>query len=230
MSVQVAQLKSLLEQRFPSAVPVAYRATGALATGMATLDRVLPGNGLPRGRLVGWAAGGGATALLRATCQAVVRQGERTAWIDAAGWESSDSWSAGPLLLRPRGHAPALECAETLLHSGGFALVVLNGVEASDVERVRLSRAARAGGGALVAVTEATSHAAVRVTSRIAPADYRWRTDPFGEPAEVEWVTLHVRATALGWSREVMLKLRVVCHEPCLSVEPALGDRRGATR
>lgn len=230
MSVQVAQLRSMLEQRFPSAVPLAYRTAAALGTGVEALDRALPGNGLSRGRLTAWAPGGGAAALLRAACQTTVARGERAAWIDAPGVECGDAEWNGPLLLRPGGATRALECAEELLRSGGFALVVLNGAEAADAERVRLSRAAREGGGALVAVGEATSHASVRIVSRTAPADYRWRTDPFGEPAEVEWVTVHVRATALGWSREAALKLRVLCYEPCLSVEPALGDRRGAAR
>ncbi|HEX2093190.1 MAG TPA: hypothetical protein VHG28_12345, partial [Longimicrobiaceae bacterium] len=68
MASQLSTLRELLEQRFPGAVPVTHRTAGGVATGIAELDRVLPGGGFPRGRLSAWAPGGGATAVLRSAC------------------------------------------------------------------------------------------------------------------------------------------------------------------
>ncbi|MBV9775263.1 MAG: hypothetical protein JO040_15015 [Gemmatimonadetes bacterium] len=230
MFTEVHALRELLERRFPDAVPVTHRTAGALATGIAALDRILPGGGLPRGRLVGWAPGGGATAALRAACLAAQARGERTAWVDGRGTVCGDSWRGEAALFRPNGARAALECAEELVRSGGFALVVLAGARTPDTERVRLSRAAHEGGGTLVMVDGGGFMAGVRLASRIRPDGFRWRTDPFGEPAEVESVTVRTRVEALGWSKEAEFSLSVARHDLRLSVEPTLGDRRGAAR
>lgn len=193
------------------------------------MDRVLPGRGLPRGRLSAWAPGGGATALLRAACSEVVRRRERAAWVDGAGVLTGEWWPRGPLLLRPAGETAALVCAEELLRSNGFGLVVVMGVgRALAGEAVRLSRAAREGGAALVAVAEDVPVAAVRLVSRIQPDGYRWRCGPFGEPAEPESVRMRVEVASMGWSGVAELTLRVVHHDERLSLEPGLVDRRGA--
>src|SRR5687767_2939169 len=123
----VLQLKEALEQRFPSAQPVAYRTAGAVATGVSALDAMLPAGGFPRGRLSLWTPGGGATAILYAAAQAVAGRGERAAWIDGASTIATDSWKPGALLLKPEGELESLICAEELLRSGGFGLVVLSG-------------------------------------------------------------------------------------------------------
>ena len=232
MAVPLQELRRLLEGRFPDAVPVTYRTAGAVGTGLGELDRVLPGGGLPRGRLAAWAPGGGATAVLQAACLEAVRRGERAAWVDGAGVVAGEFWRGGPLLVRPaagegRGRA-ALAAAEELLRSGGFALVVVSGVEAVGTEAVRLARAAREGGSALVMLTAGVPVAALRLRSRIAPDGYRWRRGPFGEPAEVEAVRLQVQATAMGWSARTELVLSVARHDLRLSLDPGLADRRGA--
>ena len=232
MAVPLQELRRLLEGRFPDAVPVTYRTAGAVATGLSELDRVLPGGGLPRGRLAAWVPGGGATAVLQAACLEAVRRGERAAWVDGAGMVAGEFWRGGPLLVRPavgegRGRA-ALAAAEELLRSGGFALVVVSGVEAVGTEAVRLARAAREGGSALVMLTAGVPVAALRVRSRIAPDGYRWRRGPFGEPAEVEAVEVQVQATAMGWSARAELVLPVARHDLRLSLDPGLADRRGA--
>ncbi len=228
MASQLANLRDLLERRFPDAVPVTHRTAGGLATGIAELDRALPGGGLPRGRMAAWAPGGGATAVLRAACAAVTARGERAAWIDGAGTACADAWRGEAALLRPTGEREALECAEELVRSGGFALVVLAGARTADVERVRLSRAVREGGGALAVLEEGGFMAGVRVASRIRPDAYRWRPGPFGEPADVESVAVRAHVEALGWSREAEFSLSVESHDLRLSLEPALADRRGA--
>jgi hypothetical protein len=156
-----------------------------------------------------------------------VAGGERAAWVDGARVLAGGEWRAGPLLLRPAGEVLALECAEELLRTGGFALVVLSGVEAQSTAEVRLSRAVREGGGAFVLLGGGSSLASLRLSSRILPEGYRWRPGPFGEPAEVDSAVVEVRASALGWSARAELTLPVVPYELRLSVEPGLADRRG---
>jgi hypothetical protein len=226
----VSALRQLLQQRFPDAQPLAYRTAGGLATGIAALDRALPGGGLPGGRLAAWAPGGGATAALRSACRAALARGERAAWVDGAGVVCGDGWRGEAALFRPPGAREALECAEELVRSGGFGLVVLAGARAADAERVRLSRAVKEGGAALVLLDRGGFMAGVRLATRIRPDGYRWRLDPFGEPAEVESVTVRAHVEGLGWREEAEFTLPVASHDLRLSLEPALGDRRGAAR
>lgn len=227
MGAAVAALRQVLEQRFPDAVPPAYRTTTQVATGIAKLDKILPGGGLPRGRLAAWGSGGAATALLRAACEAVDERGERAVWVDGAGTVAGACWASGSYLVRPRGEQQALQFSEELLRCGGFGLVVLAGVRLGNVEAVRLSRAAREGGGAFVVLGRGVPTAGLRLVSRIRPEDFRWRLDPWGAPAEVEEVVVHLRVTALGWSANTHLRLSVMHHDLRLSLEPGLADRRG---
>jgi hypothetical protein len=226
MATAVAALRQLLEQRFPGAVPPARRTALQVATGIAPLDKILPGGGLPRGRLAAWKSGGAATALLRVACEAVDGQGERAVWVDGAGTLAGACWVPGTYLVRPRGEQQALQCSEELLRSGGFGLVVLAGVRLGDVEAVRLSRAACEGGGAFVVLGHGVPTAGLRLVSRTRPEDFRWRLDPWGAPAEVEEVQVHIRADALGWSANTHLRLSVMHHDLRLSLEPGLADRR----
>lgn len=224
----VADLRGVLERRWPGAVPVAHRTTPALATGVAELDGLLPGGGLPRGRLSVWEPGTGVTALLQAAAQETVRRGERAVWIDAAGTAWGAHWGSGAVLVRPGSPARAMECAEELVHTGGFALVVLQGARSAEGERVRLTRAVREGGTALVELSDSTAMAALRLRNHVGPDAYAWRTNAWGEPAAVESVRIRVCAAALGWGGEAEVRLPVVCDDLRLSMEPALGDRRGA--
>jgi hypothetical protein len=153
----------------------------------------------------------------------------------------------GPLLLRlgpSAGQLEALVCAEELVRCGGFGLVVVTGVgRALAVEAVRLSRAAREGGSALVAVVAAgavgasspsgapaTPVAGLRLASRLLPDGIRWRAGPFGEPAEPAAVRVRVEATSLGLESRAEIMIPVVQHAFRLSMEPGLVDRRGADR
>lgn len=231
MSAALDILKESLRQRFPDALPITYRTAGPVATGIARLDALLPGGGLPRGRVSVWTPGGGATAVLRAACHSAVERGERAAWVDAACTVAADQWRSGPLLLRPSGETEALVCAEELLRSGGFALVVVAGC-GRGLERsgVRLGRSAREGGAAFVALGGDAPVTHLRLASRIAPDDYRWVRGVFGEPAEVVAVTVHVRARSLGWSGETDFRLPVVGHAQRIAPACWLSDRRGVKR
>src|SRR5688572_17519676 len=53
-AAEVIALREALEQRFPNAKPLVFRTAGAVSTGLAALDAMLPGGGLPRGRLSLW--------------------------------------------------------------------------------------------------------------------------------------------------------------------------------
>jgi hypothetical protein len=232
MSV-VAELREALARRHPDALPLAYRTAQAVATGIASLDAMLPNAGLPRGRLVAWSPGGGATAVLRTACRAVLERGERSAWVDGAGTMTADFWDArkDPLLLRPAGEQEALVCTEELLRSGGFGLVVLSGAErGAGRDAVRLSRAAKEGGGAFVVVTEDATVAHLRASARIPPDGYVWRTNPFGEPVDVLWVMVCVEASSMGWSGRTSFRLSVRTRGPRLALDPMLVDRRGVRK
>jgi hypothetical protein len=230
MSAQVAELRGILERSFPDAIPPAYRTAGGIATGLGALDRALPNGGLPRGRLSVWQTGVGSAALLRSACLEVVRGGERAAWIDARRTACADVSWAGVALVRPEEARDALLCAEELLRCGGFALVVLSGVETRGTERLRLCRAAREGGSALVESSAEGYMAAVRIRSWVEAGALRWERSGLGEPIRLKEVRVRVRATALGWSREVEVSLPVTSHAHRLSLEPTLVSRRGAAR
>ncbi len=226
-SSALPDLRSLLEQRFPDATPVTHRTAEPVATGIQLLDGILPNGGLPRGRLTVWMPQGGATAILRAACLTVASTGERSAWIDGLGTITGQFWDEGPVLVRPANRRDSLRAAEELMRCGGFALIVLTGSEPAGTEMVRLSRSAREGGAAFVALTTHTSMASVRMVSRIMPRSYVWRRSPFGDPAEACSASVSVRAQSLGWNRKTEFRVPIIQHDVRSSLEGGLPDRRG---
>ncbi|HEY2850511.1 MAG TPA: hypothetical protein VGI97_11580, partial [Gemmatimonadaceae bacterium] len=118
MSSKISALRTLLEQRFPDAVQIAQHTADPVVTGIAQLDRALPGGGFPLGRLTVWEPGGGATSIMRAACITAVAHGDRAAWIDVAGTVAGAFWREGPLLVRPQGRVHALRAVDELLRSG----------------------------------------------------------------------------------------------------------------
>ena len=235
-AAKILELRRQLDRQFPDAAPVEQGTRGVVATGVSGLDAALPAGGLPRGRVTLWRPGGGASAVLRSACAAVLAGGERAAWVDGAGVVSGAYWAAddvAPLLLRPRPDL-VLGCAEELLRSGGFALVVLTGGGGrrglGEGEGVRLGRAAREGGGAFVAVAEGAPVSHVRARSRLEPAGFRWRRGPFGEPVSLDAVAVEARIEAMGRNRRARFTLPVEHHHVRMSLEPRLVDRRGVGR
>ena len=220
-------LRSILEQRFPDATPLTHRTAEPVATGITPLDTILPNGGLPRGRLSVWLPQGGATGILRAACLTVASTGERAAWIDGLGTIAGEFWQEGPILVRPASRKNSLRAAEELLRCGGFSLIVLSGSEPAGTEMVRLSRAAREGGSAFVALTSHTSMASIRLVSKILPHSYSWSRSPFGEPAEASWANVKVRAQSLGWNKSTELRVAVAAYDLRHSLDPGLPDRRG---
>ena len=121
-----------------------------LAFGIAELDQRLPG-GLPRGQITALEAppGSGGTALLMALAEATLRAGDGVALVDAARTlapqaaahlaELGQFW-----VIRPRGTESAWWCADVLLRTGAFGLMVVDQAPAPPRRvAVRLQRLAR---------------------------------------------------------------------------------------
>ena len=231
LPAEVLELRRQLEQRFPDAQPVRQGTTGGVATGLGALDAALPAGGLPRGRVTLWRPGGGVTAVLRSAAAATAAAGERAAWVDGPGQAAGASWVGGPVVFRP-GREHVAVCAEELLRSGGFALVVVvwGGVGLGDGEGVRLGRAAREGGSAFVAVATGAPLTHLRAESSFDPGGFRWRRGPFGEPVWLESVAVRVRLESMGLDRRVRLTLPLEHQDVRMSLEPRLVDRRGVRR
>src|ERR1041384_223070 len=103
MSAALAlDLREQLARRFPDAVPLPGRREAGLSTGIAAFDKLLPNNGLPRGRPTVWSAPApGSTAILSSACRNLLSSGLRAAWIDGARTMGL-GWGDGPLMIRPR--------------------------------------------------------------------------------------------------------------------------------
>ena len=134
-----------------------------LPTGIAELDALLVGRGIPRGRLteITGASGSGRTSMLRTLVTAVATGGRWVAYIDATRTLAPRDWAhvgseRAPLwMIRPTNPARAAWCADLLLRSGAFALVVLDGAPPlSRVLAVRLTRLAHDVGAAFVITGE----------------------------------------------------------------------------
>jgi energy-coupling factor transporter ATP-binding protein EcfA2 len=150
MSLSLAELVRLL--------PSPPLATPAIPTGITALDAALPGGGLPRGRLTELAgpAGSGKTTIARAIVEATVAERGWVAYVDAQRTLDPRDWAhlgdaEGVWMIRPHDATRAAWCADVLLRSGAFALVVLDGAPAlTRSNAVRLTRLARDAGCALL--------------------------------------------------------------------------------
>src|SRR5262249_37765845 len=153
----------LLIERFPDAVTLPEGGVRPLVSGLEPFDRILPNGGLPRGRVVVWQQQtGGATAVLRAAAFGLLHRGERVAWVDGE-CTIGPHWSPGPVVVRPRGRDLGVRGAEILLRWGGFALVVLTGVDPDQTGMLRFSRMVHGGEGAFVALPPPPLTASLRI-------------------------------------------------------------------
>ena len=132
----------------------------AIATGVAALDAALPAGGIPCGRLteIAGRSGSGATTLARSLVASAIRDKRWVAYIDAARTLAPADWAplaaTGRLwVVRPGAGDRGAWCADLLLRSNAFGLVVLD--DSTPVPRpvaVRLTRLARDGNAAFVIV------------------------------------------------------------------------------
>jgi recombination protein RecA len=200
-----------------------------LATGVAVLDAALAG-GIPRGRVTELVAvpGSGATTLVRRLVETTAaRSGCWAAVVDATRTLAPRDWAhlgghEGVWIIRPRDAARAAWCADVLLRSGAFALVVLDGAPPlTRTVAVRLERLAREHEVALVVVRDAAQPGVAA-----APSALRLQLAP-PTPGEVERVRLQVerggRPRRVEWRRVIAPPRRLLRH-------PEPPDRRGTGR
>jgi hypothetical protein len=162
------KLHLVLPERLQSLAPVLRR---GLSFGIPALDALLP-SGLPRGQISVLDAplGSGGTALLLALAETTLRADEGVALVDAARALAPQAAAhLAPLgqfwVIRPRGTESAWWCADVLLRTGAFGLVIVDQAPAPPRRvAVRLQRLARDKDAALV--VRGTAH---RPTD--APAD-----------------------------------------------------------
>jgi recombination protein RecA len=165
----------------PFAPFVPPSALTSLATGLTALDAVLPGRGIPKGRLteIVGVLGSGRTTLVRQLAKATIARGLRVACVDATrtldprGWAGLCAAGAELLVVRPQERARGAWCADILLRSGAFALVVLDGAPPlSRSVTVRLTRLARDAEAAFVVVGDELGSGATGI-----PGALRLRTE-----------------------------------------------------
>jgi hypothetical protein len=131
------------------------------------------------------------------------------------------------MVVRPSSSSLGLSATEILLRSGGFALIVLSGIEPDQGSMLRLSRMVHEGNGAFVAITNRTLTASIRLSSRFLVDRFRWAVGPFGEAARVDSVAIELTAAAPGWSKSLTVSLPASSFDLRLSLDPELADRRG---
>ena len=241
MSLSIAELVKLLPPPPPS--------TPALPTGVAALDAVLLGGGLPRGRLteIVGPTGSGKTTLTRAIVESTVAAHGWVAYVDAQCTLDARDWvhlgdAEGVWIIRPRDANRAAWCADILLRSGAFALVVLDGAPMlTKSAAVRLTRLARESNAAFVLLGDRTGAAsqlggAVRLlVERATPGNRRPRPlhppPPTGSPAVSTSPvrTIAVRVEKGGTLRTVEVSCAIgVARRLC--THPEVPDRRGVAR
>ena len=237
MSLSIAELVKLLPPPPPP--------TPALPTGVAALDAVLVGGGLPRGRLteIVGPTGSGKTTLTRAVVESTVAAHGWVAYVDAQRTLDARDWvhlgdAEGVWIIRPRDAGRAAWCADVLLRSGAFALVVLDGAPVlTKSAAVRLTRLARESNAAFVVLGERTGGAsqlggAVRLlverTKRRHPPPTTPHPPPVGSGGSGV-VSIAVRVEKGGTLRTVEVRCAIgVARRLC--THPEVPDRRGVAR
>ncbi|MBC8089374.1 MAG: hypothetical protein H7Z40_19085 [Phycisphaerae bacterium] len=133
----------------------------AWSTGVALLDEAL-GGGVPRGRVteVVGPLGAGKTSLVRQLVRQVLAEGGWVAWVDATRTLAPQELAGlgeRLIVVRPRDYTRGAWCADLLLRSGVFSLVVLDGAPVlSRTLGVRLSQLARERDAAFVVLRDGT--------------------------------------------------------------------------
>jgi hypothetical protein len=151
---------ALRQQLAAILAPPRVGADAAIPTGIAALDRALTDGGLPSGRLteIQGARGSGRTTFVRHLVTTAVSARRWVAVIDGSRTLAPREWveagDSGRLwVIRPAGADRSAWCADILLRSGAFSLVVLDG--APPLPRpvvIRLTRLAKEHDVALVVV------------------------------------------------------------------------------
>ncbi len=192
-------------------------AAACCPTGLPELDQLL-GGGLPRGRLcelVG-PCSSGRTTLALALLASKTRSGHCVGWVDSAdAFDPISADAAGVALervlwVRPPSPRDALRCAERLLETEGFPLVVLDlaagqgsAQNVSDPHAwLRLARLAAGTQSALVVLgSERCAGSSAHLALELQPARARWSEGlVLLEQLELEIVLARHRAAPAGRS------------------------------
>jgi recombination protein RecA len=239
MSLSLAELVRLLPPPAPAAPTI--------PTGIAALDAVLQGGGLPRGRLteIIGGTGSGKTTLVRAVVEAIVANHGWVAYVDAQRTLDARDWvhlgdAEGVWMIRPHDATRAAWCADVLLRSGAFALVVLDGAPTlTKSAAVRLTRLARDSGAALVILGDRAGGAtqlggAVRLVVERATPGSRRSSRPDGRhgstsESPTRTITVRVEKGGRGTLRTVEVSCAVAVARR-LCAHPEVPDRRGVAR
>ena len=145
-----------------------------LPTGIAVLDAALSGGGVPRGRLteVIGTRGSGKTTLVRELVATAIAVRRWVAYVDASRTLSPRDWGGAAMgasgllwVVRPQQAARGAWCADVLLRSGAFGLVVLDGAPALSREvAVRLTRLAQESDAAFVLMQDSEDRRRGQIT------------------------------------------------------------------
>jgi hypothetical protein len=219
-----------LRQQLAAVVAGTPSATPGLPTGLSALDAALPGGGLPRGRITELLApaGVGKTTLARMLAATTLLSGQAVAWVDATrtldprDWVTVDPAGSDALwVVRPGEASRAPWCADLLLRTGSFALVVLDGAPVLPrAIAVRLSQLARDADASLLLLGDGTRASEIGGALRLVLK----RRDPRTVLATVEKGGPHQHIPLqleVGHGRDIA---RRVC------AHPEVPDRRGAAR
>jgi hypothetical protein len=220
--------------------------TPGFRTGVGALDGALHATGgVPRGRLTELlgAAGSGVTTLARRLVGQALAAGAWVAYVDATCTLAPRDWADTERLwvVRPPDPARAAWCADVLLRSGGFGLVVVDGAPVlSRAVALRLLQLAREANAALVLVgtgTRASDIAgALRLRARAAnggpgvgdrPPVRRWRPEGGGTWSVVHRAVITVEKGGTHRNVEVSCAVGVARR---LCTHPEVPDRRPVAR
>ncbi|MEO7522080.1 MAG: hypothetical protein ABIW79_09715 [Gemmatimonas sp.] len=204
-------------------VVAASRPAGApWPSGVAALDSAL-GGGIQRGRIteVVGALGAGRSTLLRQVAARVLERGGWVVWIDARRTAAPQSWAGlgkRLVMVRPPDARRGAWCADQLLRSGVFALVVLDGAPPLQrVQGVRLSGLARDRDAAFVVVVDGTR--ASRVSGAI-----RLRIEKHGAGRDFSVIVEKGGSLRTVEVQSAVVMARRVC------ADSEIPDRRGVAR
>ncbi|MFI5245308.1 MAG: hypothetical protein ACHQQR_08805 [Gemmatimonadales bacterium] len=175
---------ALLRQHLSEIIAGTSPGTPGLTTGLAALDNALPNHGLPRGRLTELVGpqGCGKTTLVRHIAERAVNDGWWVAYVDATRTLAPRDWAhvsangnhEGLWVVRPDNPARGAWCADVLLRSGAFALVVLDGAPMLPrAVAVRLTRLAREADAALLVLGDSSKASELAGSLRLCVARRR---------------------------------------------------------
>ncbi|MDQ6887163.1 MAG: AAA family ATPase [Gemmatimonadota bacterium] len=206
-----------------------------LPTGLDALDGALPGRGVPRGRLTEFVGprGSGKTTVLRQLVRTTIAAGLRVGYVDATRTLAPRDWvplaeenEEGLWVVRPKHPARGAWCADILLRSAAFGLVVLDGApQLSRAVALRLTRLASDTGAALVVVGDDEGSAT------LVGGALRLRVKPAPRPARRTTVGIAIERGGSGHGQRRTIEVSyVVSMARRLCTHSEVPDRRGVAR